>query len=160
MKRIVLERHPSQLEHTEGFMLFDKEILATIEQEWRPHSDGDPGGESNNSCVPAGKYHLIPHTRPDGKKVVALVNEDLGVYYLAEHRPHGKGRFLILIHIGNWVKDIVGCIAPGLSKGNSDQGRMVQSSTAAMSRLTGELLATPLLAKEQRLIIWFILLIM
>ena len=135
MKRLLLERQPSALEYTEGFLSFGKEILATIEQEWRAHPEGDPGGESNNSCVPAGKYQLIPHTRPDGKKVVALVNEDLGVYYQAEHRPNGKGRFLILIHIGNWVTDVVGCIAPGLSKGNSDRGRMVQGSSLAMSRV-------------------------
>jgi len=137
MKRILLER-PKGLAtntHTQGFMSFDREILATIEQEWRPAVNGDPGGEPNNSCVPNGIYQLIPHTRPDLKQVVALVNEDLGVYYLDEHRADGKGRFLILIHIGNWVTDIIGCIAPGLSKGNSDQGRMVQSSSTAMSRL-------------------------
>lgn len=135
MKHLLLERQPSTTDHTEGFLSFDDEILATIEQEWREHPDGNPGGENDNSCVPAGKYELIPHTRQDEKKVVALVNEDLGVYYLKKDRPNDKGRYLILFHIGNWVSDIVGCIAPGLSKGPSIRGVMVRKSAIAMRRL-------------------------
>ena len=122
MNELLLERQPSTVDHTEGFLSFGDEILATIEQEWREHPDGNPGGENNNSCVPAGKYALLSHTRPDGKEVVALMNEDLGVYYLAGDRPDDKGRYLILCHIGNWVTDIVGCIAPGLSKGHLSTG--------------------------------------
>ncbi len=132
MKRLLLERQPSETDHTKGFLSFGDEILATLEQEWREHPDGDPGGESNNSCVPAGKYQLISHARPSGKEVVALVNEDLGVYYLTEDRPDGRGRFLILMHPGNWVTDVVGCIAPGLSKGPSHNGAMVRKSALAM----------------------------
>ena len=133
MKRLLLERMPTTSIQTEGFLSFDKDIRATIERPWI--NDGSPGGKPNESCVPSGIYKLIPHERPGGAKVVALVNEDIGVYYLDEHRPDGKGRYLILIHIGNWVKDIVGCIAPGLAKQNSDQGRMVVSSKAAMGRV-------------------------
>lgn len=134
MKYILLERLPSGEAETQGFMSWPKNILATIEQEWRDDPDR-PGGESNNSCVPNGTYKLIPHTRPDGKHVVALVNEKLGVYYLEEDLPPQGGRFLILCHIANWSHNVVGCIGPGIGKANSSQGPMVTSSAAAMKRL-------------------------
>jgi hypothetical protein len=133
MKHLLLERMPTTATETQGFLSFGDEILATIERPWIPADT--PGGKPNESCVPDGKYKLIPHTRPDGKEVVALVNESLGVYYLAEDRPDGIGRYLILCHIANWVHDVIGCIGPGLSKGGSARGPMVKSSKAAMSRL-------------------------
>ena len=136
MKRLLLERQPSGAAETQGFLSFPGTVLATIEQEWRP----DPlriGGESNNSCVPDGTYRLIPHTRPvSGHKVVALVNEDLGVYYLRSDRPENSTfRFLCLIHIANWSRDVSGCVGPGLGKSGSHDGPMVTSSTAAMKQL-------------------------
>ena len=134
MKHILLERMPSGDKETQGFMSWHRGILATIEQEWREDPDR-PGGESNNSCVPAGTYKLIPHTRPDGKEVVALVNEDLGVYYQEEDLPPEGGRFLILCHIANWSHNVVGCIGPGIGKSPSSQGPMVTSSTTAMKQL-------------------------
>ena len=132
MKHILIERQPSGVSETQGFMTWPGVTLCTIEQEWR-EDPNRPGGESNNSCVDAGKYRLIPHTRPDGKEVVALVNEDLGVYYLAEDRPPEGGRYLILCHIANWSHNVVGCIGPGIGKSN--QGPMVTSSKAAMKKL-------------------------
>lgn len=135
MKHLLLERLPSGAAETQGFLSFPGIVLPTIEQEWRDDPDR-PGGESNNSCVPAGTYKLIPHTRgKDGKKVVALVNESLGVYYLEGDMPLEGGRFLILIHIANWSHNVVGCIGPGLGKTNSDQGPMVTSSAKAMRKL-------------------------
>ena len=130
MKYLLLERQPSGDEETQGFLSFRDTVLATIEQEWRP----DPkrsGGESNNSCVPAGTYRLIPHTRPSGAKVLALINETLGVYYLSDDMPAQGGRFLILLHAGNSSKDVVGCIAPGLGK----SGVTVTSSRLAMEKI-------------------------
>ncbi len=134
MKHILIERQPSGVAETQSFMTWPGVTLCTIEQEWREDPDR-PGGESNNSCVPAGKYRLIPHTRPDGKDVVALINEDLGVYYLAGDRPPEGGRYLILLHIANWSHNVIGCIGPGIGKAISDQGPMVTSSKAAMNKL-------------------------
>lgn len=132
MKILLLERKPSTSSHTEGFLSFGDEILATIERPW---VGGALGGKPFVSCVPNGIYQLRPHTRPNGDECLALVNPELGVYYLEEDRVGGIGRYLILIHVGNWVEDIVGCIAPGLSKGDSERGRMVRSSKAAMKRI-------------------------
>lgn len=137
MRNLLLERRPTTATETEAFLSFGDgptgEILATIERPWIPYDT--PGGKPFESCVPDGVYDLIPHARPDGKQVVALVNPSLGVYYQKEDRPNGVGRYLILIHIGNWVTDIVGCIAPGLSFGASSRGRMVKSSANAMRRI-------------------------
>ena len=133
MKHLLAERRPTTATETQGFLSFGDEILATIERPWLP---GDtPGGLPFESCVPAGRYELRPFTRPNGDQVLALVNESLGVYLYAEDRPNGVGRYLILLHSGNWVSDIVGCIAPGLSKGGSARGPMVKKSRAAMSRI-------------------------
>jgi hypothetical protein len=140
MKKLLLERQPSGAAETQGFLSFPGHILATIEQEWR-RDPARSGGESNNSCVPVGTYRLRPHQRPDkddgtpGDHVVALINEDLGVYYLKEDLPPEGGRYLILLHIANWSHNVVGCIGPGTGKKDSDQGPMVTSSRAAMNEI-------------------------
>lgn len=128
MKRLYLTRESSTDTETMGRLKFNGVELHTVEQEYRPTA---PGGEPNNSCVPAGDYKLIPHTRPSGRKVLALVNPGLGVYYQADDRPNGVGRFLIMIHAGNTHKDVIGCIAPGLGR----SGQMVTSSRKAMKKL-------------------------
>lgn len=133
MKNLLLERRPTTATETEGFLSFDNEILATIERPWIPWDT--PGGKPRESCVGEGVYDLIPHTRPNGDNVVALLNPSLGVYYTDDERPDGVGRFLILLHSGNWVTDGIGCVLPGLAFGGSPQGPMVKSSRAAMSRV-------------------------
>lgn len=117
--------------------LYDKDgnVLAhTIERPWI--KGPDLGGLSNESCVPDGIYQLIPYTRTtDGSKVVALVNEELGVYFQKADRPEPKGRFKCLIHSGNYVENIIGCIAPGAGRTIHKNRRMVTSSRATMARL-------------------------
>ena len=131
MKELLIIREPSTEVETMGRIFLNpngEEItLHSVEQEWRPT---DPGGQPNNSCVPAGTYALIPHTRSNKRKdkVVALVNPGLGVYYKKGDRPNGVGRFKILIHAGNTHKDVIGCIAPGLGR----NGQATVSSRKAM----------------------------
>jgi Family of unknown function (DUF5675) len=137
VKRLLLERLPTTADHTEGFLSWAGEVVCTIERPWIEDPDGNLGGKPNESCVPAGVYELRPYTRSrDGKHVVALVNEKLGVYFSkADMLAAGKGgRFKILIHIANWVKDIIGCIGPGIYKADTSlsSGRMVAKSTDAM----------------------------
>ena len=128
MIRLTLQREaPTEVE-TMGRLSLGDEVLHTVEQEWRPTA---PGGESFNSCVPAGRYDLKFHVRPNGQKVVALINPGLGVYYEDLDRPFSVGRYLILIHPGNTHADVVGCIAPGLGR----SGQTVTRSRDAMRRL-------------------------
>ena len=117
---------------TMASLTFGGVAMHTIELPWIPT---DPGGKPEKSCVPAGRYQLIPHTRANGDEVRALVNHGLGVYHYAAERPHRVGRYLILIHVGNWVTDIIGCIAPGLDRTVTDAGPMVTKSRKAMSAL-------------------------
>lgn len=126
-----LERFAYTPTETQGrFLDLD---LWTIERPWikGPYV----GGKSFESCVPDGRYQLVPHTRPDGVKTVALVNEELGVWYQKDDRPEDWGRFLVLIHSGNTVDDVVGCVAPGLSRTIYQNRVMVGSSRAAMRQL-------------------------
>lgn len=88
---------------TFGELVADDFTCKTVEREWL-------GNRRNVSCIPAGDYQLIPHHRPSGELVYAVVNESLGVY----RYPHEDAkRDLILIHTGNIMTDLAGCIAPG-----------------------------------------------
>lgn len=133
MTELLLRRYSYAPTETEGrLFLDDEDYLHTLERPWRP---GSKGGMPFTSCVPDGSYELLPHKRPDGDEVLALRNPDLGVYYTAEEKGSGPGRFLILIHVGNYVEDVVGCIAPGQQRTIHENRRMVTSSRVAMRRL-------------------------
>ena len=132
MRTPVLNREPSTDTEMMGSLTFDNVAVHTIERPWLPT---DPGGMPFESCVPAGRYELIPYVRGNGDVVRALVNPGLGVYFRKNDRPNGIGRYKILIHAGNWVTDIVGCIAPGYGRTVSGKGPMVTQSRKAMSLL-------------------------
>lgn len=110
----------------------------TIERRWIEHND--PGGRPFESCIPDGSYALTPYQRTNGDKVFALVDPQLGVYFRAADRIPDEdgnkvGRYKILIHAGNYVDDVVGCIAPGLSRVIHQNRQMVTSSRAAMQHI-------------------------
>ena len=86
-----------------------------------------------------GTYELRPHDSERFPGTYALVNETLGVYY--QTRPAGQtwGRTAILIHVGNRVKDVIGCVAVGLEHGELYGSRAVLSSRQAMEQLRGML---------------------
>lgn len=137
---MLLERYSYSTTETEGLLtLPDSRVLNTIERPWVPGTA--PGGTPFKSCVPDGLYMLAPFKRPSGEQAYILWNEDLGVYKFPEHHAALPGRDLILIHTGNWVSDVVGCIAPGGSRRpmvNPKTDRLEQAvsgSAVAMSRL-------------------------
>ena len=112
----------------------------TIERPWVPSSN--PGGSNNVSCVPEGDYKLRQHIRPNREHGFALEAPELGVYFTKADRPADKygipaGRFLILIHSGNYVRDVEGCIAPGnnLVIDGARRELMVTNSRATMLEL-------------------------
>ncbi len=135
MSRLTLERYCYSETETEGYLWVDEEPLYTLERPWIGSA---PGGLPFESCVPDGVYALLPHVRPNGDKTYALHNPDLHVYYTQQERGDRPGRYLILIHSANWVEQVVGCIAPGLSRTIAENKRMVRSSRAAMARLMSE----------------------
>lgn len=129
MKRLILVRGHDGL----GVLYCADKRLHSLERPWLPDA---PGGTPSLSCVPAGTYKLIAHSRPNGDDVLALVNPGLGVYYLPQDRPHKVGRFLILIHPANYVDEIEGCIAPGMGRSlHETKGPMVTDSRTAMREI-------------------------
>ena len=126
--------------HLERFAYSPTETQGRLNNKWwsieRPWIKGDkPGGLPFESCIPDGDYKLIKHTRPNGDKVVALENPELGVWYQKEDRPTPWGRYLILIHSGNYVEHVVGCIAPGVSRTIYENRVMVGASREAMKQI-------------------------
>lgn len=135
---VTLERFSYSETETEGRLFAGDLELATIEQPWVPNPNGAEGGLPFNSCVPEGMYELRPWTRPSGADVYILFSPKLGVYLLPEDHPEGEGRDLCLFHAGNWVTDIVGCIAPGIARvfmRNPEISPAVSSSKTAMKQL-------------------------
>ena len=129
MKTLTLERYCYAEEHIEGWLWVGNTRLHTIERPW---IGGKPGGMPFVSAVPDGTYTLGPFVRSSGAVVLALQNESLGVYVNADDRPKGQGRYACLLHSGNTVDDVTGCIAPGLGRIIQHGRPFVTSSRKAM----------------------------
>lgn len=115
---LVLTRFAYTPERTLGQLVVGGLTLATIERPWIDNPAG-PGGRPRESCVPEGAYAVRTHNGGAFQRVWALVNPDLGVWYQPGDIPKGQrwGRSAILIHAGNCVRDVVGCIAVGRQHG-------------------------------------------
>lgn len=109
-----LGRYSYAKSETEGVLSVGDFDLATIERPWI--AGETPGGKPFASCVPDGEYILEPWVRPSGKEVYILYNPDLGVWKEKADRPFGVGRYLVLIHIANYARNVVGCIGPGMRR--------------------------------------------
>lgn len=129
--RIEIARHAYLPEYTLGWMHYNGLKLATIERPWIPVRE-HKGGKPRESCVPDGNYKLIRHSSNQFPDVVALINEELDVYYQPSNRP---GRYTILIHQGNWVRNVIGCIAIGMRHGVLQGERAVLESGKALNEL-------------------------
>jgi hypothetical protein len=125
-----IERFAYLNECTRGKMYVGDQVFHTIERPWVPNPQG-AGGTPFESCIPDGIYRVRAYTRPSGKKAFILSNPDNGVFEQQEDMEGATGRYLILIHPGNTVDDVVGCIAPGLI----GYDRSVGNSRAAMLKL-------------------------
>lgn len=111
--------------------------LATLERPWIPNPDG-PGGMRRESCVPDGKFHVQPWNSEKFPNTFILANNVLGVYTQPNLIPPGQkwGRSAILIHAGNAVSDIIGCIAVGTAHAG---GNTIINSRVALDRLRAAL---------------------
>jgi hypothetical protein len=127
---VELERFAYLADCTRGVMNIGHQSFQTIERPWVKNNEF-AGGLPFESCIPDGTYTLRAYTRPSGKKAFILSNPSLGVFEQKEDRPGDNGRYLILIHPGNTVADIVGCVAPGMTGGPDH----VNNSRAAMAHI-------------------------
>jgi len=112
-------RHNSDHDFTGGHLTseFIEPELFTLERPWIP-STTHLGGMNDVSCIPNGTYKLVPFKRPKKDNIIVpqLLNKELGVYLFEDEMPPEGGRFLVLMHPGNKVVDIVGCICSGTWK--------------------------------------------
>ena len=95
--------------------------FVTLEEPWRDNQRGV-------SCIPAGTYRVVPHGWDAGNKS--------GLRFKRAYRLLGtEPRTAILIHAGNTVDDIEGCILVGLTVGTLNGKRAVLQSTRAMTQM-------------------------
>lgn len=100
---LVLNRNSHKAAYTDGVMTIpDGERLYSIEQPWRDN-------QKRVSCVPPGRYDLIPYMSPTHGATWYLENLDLGV------GGAGADRSYCEIHAANWARQLEGCIAFGTS---------------------------------------------
>jgi hypothetical protein len=135
--KLKLTRLSGSTERTLGELEVGRVKFATIERPWIENPEG-LGGVPRVSCVPVGKYTLQPHQSLNFPNTYALVNSiSLGVYYQPHQIPPGQkwGRSAILIHRGNRVSDVIGCIAIGKEHGTLGGEPAVLRSTLAMKEL-------------------------
>lgn len=132
MKDLVLTRYYLP-DMTLGVLTGDDGLdLVTMEQPWRHN-------KPFHSCIPEGTYLVIRDSRPSHKRTFCLISKQNGVARYAARDMRDS----ILIHVGNKVTDIEGCIAPGQSFGtkspatgySTDGENVVLSSANAFREL-------------------------
>jgi hypothetical protein len=136
-----LFRDTSSATATTGFFDLQPHRIFTLERPWVPASIFAtdnlriPCGRKGVSCVPPGRYKLVPHNSEAHPHTVALVNPSLWVYHFEEDVPtsqRGWARTTVLIHPANFVSELRGCIAPGWTR----VGETVRDSRRAFAQLS------------------------
>ncbi len=130
---MILERFAYSPMGTFGKLIVGDLTLYCVEQPWR---NNEPG----RSCIPEGDYILEPHRSQKYPHTWAMVGETVSHYPEA-----GKPRSACLLHVGNTMEDVTGCIAPGTSLNENAWG--VVSSRKAMEALREEMKAEALVLK-------------
>lgn len=94
--------------------IVDERICYTLEPPWKDNQE-------NVSCIPIGSYIVAPHWSPKHSPKYGMVLKIHGVPEREE----------ILVHPGNWLKNTLGCILPGLRRDDT----MVKDSVKVMDKL-------------------------
>lgn len=139
---MILTRFAYLADCTLGWLQHAGLKLATIERPWLPNPLG-LGGTPRQSCIPDGNYTVEPFTGARFTDVFRLSNPILGVY--RDQVPAGQpwGRRDILIHSGNFVDDVIGCIAVGTSHAITNGRHQVMLSRDALLALREALDTSP-----------------
>lgn len=118
--KVTLIRDHSLPNGTEGRMVIGEMTLFTLEEPWKDNRKGI-------SCIPKGTYKCVPHgwgqTQFKQKKCWEIT--------------HVQGRSGILIHVGNTVLDIEGCVLVGMQRGVLKGLPAVLQSKLAMDIMRG-----------------------
>ena len=112
-----------------GELQVSRWTFKTVEPPWIP--DDKFAGRPNESCVPEGKYDLVPFTYRMTQAVYALVNHDIGVY-----KYNSNYRYACLLsHAGNFPSNFKGCIGVGDAYLPDVAGFGVQNTKASVEKL-------------------------
>lgn len=143
--KVILRREPKQpsAKCTLGLLFAGDLSLCTIERPWIPAADParDRGGLKNLSCVPPGLYRLERHNSETHPLTYALVNHELDVvHYEGDDHDPDEDRATCLLHVANYVHNVIGCIGPG-TRAELDPkfGYCVRESRKAMELLRRQL---------------------
>lgn len=119
MQRVILSRTIMSEYGTFGTWELDRHpICVSVELPWKDN-------QHYVSCIPAGLYLC--------EKMVHIKHG------LIWRLPNVPGRQGVLIHPGNTIKDLLGCIAPGRSFGMVNGLPGVQNSELALESLRAQL---------------------
>lgn len=132
-----LERFNWSPNETLSRLIVGRERLWAVETGWK-------GNAPFMSCVPLGRYDLVPYRSPSfGIDTWALRNHDLHVYVTEEEIPtylRGIARARCIFHAANLGSELKGCVAPGwrvgtLSLNGTDYHSGVMESKRALDRV-------------------------
>lgn len=105
MTDLSLTRDGCGKEATTGVLTAYAHAFYSIELPWLNNIKGQ-------SCVPVGKYDLIPYNSPTHGPTWCLHNPDLNVYGTGIVPKDGRDH--CELHSANWARQLLGCIALGL----------------------------------------------
>ena len=135
---IALKRFQYSETETMGVLILPDLTLYTIERPWvsvKAHK----GGKPFHSCVPDGLYELLPFSSDKYPETWVLQSKIMSVYAYRGDVPKTGGRYTCVFHVGNYARDIEGCVAPGLSRVIMSGQNAVASSRDAMGLLRAKI---------------------
>lgn len=92
---------------TTGTLTAGLRFFYSVEQPWRDNLQG-------HSCVPVGRYELIPYLSPKHGATWQMHNPALNIFGRAPIAAHGRS--YCELHSANWASQLEGCIALGTDK--------------------------------------------
>jgi hypothetical protein len=107
---LTLQRQVAGEQATCGELLLGVRTLYSVEQPWRYNRAG-------HSCVPPGKYDLVPYDSPKHGPTYCLLNRALSIMgdqELTSAQVAAGMRSFCELHSANWAEQLEGCIAFGL----------------------------------------------
>lgn len=105
MEIVTLERFAYTPWGVFGRIVYGDFRAFTVERPW-------VNNKARESCIPDGEYQLKWYDSPKFGPTWALIGETVSLFPEA-----GKARSAILIHAGNTMDDLLGCIALGSTLG-------------------------------------------
>ena len=120
MDTFFLNRQPSTDQGTFGELTdaLGNVLADTVELPWRDN-------DHDTSCIPDGSYTVIPHNSAAHPNTWEIANV-----------PNRTG---ILIHEGNTMRDVLGCVAVGTGRGTVNGLPAVLASKSTLTKLRYEL---------------------